>query len=88
MMTEFPAFFQDFIYYNFCDVYLEASKVLLKESETAMQSRYVLISCVSTFIHLLAPVMPFLSEQLYQHLPHQTLNSSIHKNIFPAAADV
>jgi len=32
--------------------------------------------------------MPFLSEQLYQHLPHQTVSSSIHKNMFPATADV
>ena len=63
----------DFIWDNFCDWYIELVKPRLfdKESESAKVAQYVLTYVLSNTMKLLHPFMPFITEEIWQHLPHE-----------------
>ncbi|XP_012289331.2 valine--tRNA ligase, mitochondrial isoform X1 [Aotus nancymaae] len=54
---------------NLCDVYLEAVKPVLRHSPCPLGPPQVLFSCADLGLRLLAPLMPFLAEELWQRLP-------------------
>lgn len=58
----------DFAWHDFCDWYLEFSKPLLQEaSENGKQNHAaVLVSTLETLLRLLHPLMPFITEGLWQ----------------------
>lgn len=63
--------------YNFwlkelCDVYLEATKPALQgaDEQAKKVSRNVLAVCIDHGLRLLHPLMPYLTEELYQRIPH------------------
>ena len=63
----------DFIWDVFCDWYIELCKIRLngdnlEEKETA---KAVLIYVFSSTMQLLHPFMPFVTEEIWQSLPHQ-----------------
>ena len=62
----------DFIWENFCDWYIELVKPRLfdKENPTAKTAQYVLTYVLSNTMKLLHPFMPFITEEIWQHLPH------------------
>ena len=63
----------DFIWHEYCDWYLETAKVgLQEESSPAGQAavRRVLVTVLETALRLLHPLMPFLTEEVWQRLPH------------------
>ncbi|XP_040852933.1 valine--tRNA ligase, mitochondrial isoform X1 [Ochotona curzoniae] len=55
--------------HNLCDVYLEAVKPQLLRSPRPQDPPQVLFSCADIGLRLLAPLMPFLAEELWQRLP-------------------
>ncbi len=61
----------DFTWKEFCAWYLEAAKVRIqKGSETqADRARYVLLSTYKQILALLHPMMPFITEEICDHLP-------------------
>ncbi|CAJ0572580.1 unnamed protein product, partial [Mesorhabditis spiculigera] len=61
----------NFWLYDFCDVYLESVKpVIFNGSEgAAAAARRVLYHCAETGLRLISPLMPFISEELWQRLP-------------------
>ncbi len=63
----------DFIWDNFCDWYIELVKPRLfdKENPTANAAQYVLTYVLSNTMKLLHPFMPFITEEIWQHLPHE-----------------
>lgn len=64
----FRAFWLD----NFCDIYLEHSKLVLVEGQSAEvtnKTKAILFKVIETGMRLLHPMMPFISEELYQKLP-------------------
>ena len=63
----------DFIWENFCDWYIELVKPRLfdKENSTAKTAQYVLTYVLSNTMKLLHPFMPFITEEIWQHLPHE-----------------
>ena len=63
----------DFIWDNFCDWYIELVKPRLfdKENPTAKTAQYVLTYVLSNTMKLLHPFMPFITEEIWQHLPHE-----------------
>ena len=63
----------DFIWDNFCDWYIELVKPRLfdKESESAKTAQHVLTYVLSNTMKLLHPFMPFITEEIWQHLPHE-----------------
>ena len=62
----------DFIWDNFCDWYIELVKPRLfdKENPTGKSAQYVLTYVLSNTMKLLHPFMPFITEEIWQHLPH------------------
>ncbi|MEO0110019.1 MAG: valine--tRNA ligase [candidate division WOR-3 bacterium] len=54
----------EFFWHTFCDWYLEFSKKRLKERDGACLS--VLYSVFSNYLKVLHPVMPFITEEIYQ----------------------
>lgn len=64
----------EFIWNEFCDWYIELAKSRLYNKEAAGEraaAQYVLWYVLEHTLRLLHPFMPFLSEEIWQHLPHQ-----------------
>ena len=63
----------DFIWDDFCDWFIELSKrPLTGEDEAAAQNtRQVLVWVLTQTLALLHPFMPFLTEEIWQSLPHE-----------------
>ena len=62
-----------FIWHEYCDWYLELIKPTLQEKDSleARRTRQTLIESFETLLRLLHPFMPFISEEIWQTLPHQ-----------------
>ena len=62
----------DFIWDVFCDWYIEISKIRLQSGEGADTAKAVLVYVLTDILKLLHPFMPFITEEIYQALPHDT----------------
>ncbi len=62
----------DFTWDVFCDWYIELTKPRLsdKESRGCVTAQKVLAFVLDGILHLLHPFMPFITEEIYQSLPH------------------
>ncbi|MBQ5968732.1 MAG: valine--tRNA ligase [Clostridia bacterium] len=61
----------DFIWDIFCDWYIELCKIRLqRKDETTETAKAVLIYVLSETMKLLHPFMPFITEEIWQTLPH------------------
>jgi valyl-tRNA synthetase len=60
-----------FVWHEFCDWYLEVSKIYLTSDDAAAAKRVrdVLVYCLDTTIRLLHPIIPFVTEELHTKLP-------------------
>ncbi|MGN1169661.1 MAG: valine--tRNA ligase [Acutalibacteraceae bacterium] len=62
----------DFIWDVFCDWYIEISKIRLQAGgEAAATAKDVLVYVLSNTLKLLHPFMPFITEEIWQSLPHE-----------------
>ena len=63
----------DFLWDEFCDWYIEISKIRLNsgDEEAAQNARRVLAWVMSSTMRLLHPFMPFITEEIWQALPHE-----------------
>ena len=62
----------DFIWDCLCDWYIELTKSRLQsEGKTAQNARQVLVWVLDKALRLLHPFMPFITEELWQALPHE-----------------
>ena len=59
----------DFIWGDYCDWYIEMSKPRLRDQEVGV--RGVLLYVLERSLRMLHPLMPFLSEAIWQRIPHQ-----------------
>ncbi len=61
----------DFIWDVFCDWYIELTKIRLNsETEGKQTAKAVLVYVMSNTLKLLHPFMPFITEEIWQTLPH------------------
>ena len=62
-----------FIWHEYCDWYLELIKPALqdKESHEVPRVQQTLLESFETLLRLLHPFMPFLTEEVWQALPHE-----------------
>ncbi len=60
----------DFTWNNYCDWYLELSKVLLQQSTSEQQaaSRRTLVKVLEALLRLIHPFAPFISEEIWQKM--------------------
>ncbi len=63
----------DFIWDNFCDWYIEFTKARLQgeDLQAKEQAQQVLCYVLTETLKLLHPFMPFLTEEIWQALPHE-----------------
>lgn len=62
----------DFIWDCLCDWYIELTKARLQtEGESAQNARQVLVWVLDKALKLLHPFMPFITEEIWQALPHE-----------------
>ena len=78
----------DFIWDIFCDWYIELAKTRLNEKETAgnLVCQNVIAYVLTETLKLLHPFMPFITEEIYQSLPHDC--ESIMIAAYPDAASI
>ncbi|WP_022670005.1 valine--tRNA ligase [Hippea alviniae] len=60
-----------FLWHEFCDYYIEMSKVHLND-EFSYSIKYTLLEVFETTLRLLHPFTPFITEELWQKLPNKT----------------
>jgi valyl-tRNA synthetase len=76
----------EFFWNDFCDWYVEATKLSIKDGDNNEKDRAatVLLDILSQSLRLLHPLLPFVTEEIYQKLPEKILQGSIglsNKNI-------
>ena len=75
-----------FVWHEFCDWYLEIAKLsLYRAGEPAgrLRTQHTLVTVLETTLRLLHPFMPFITEELWQRLPHR--GDSIMEAPYPRA---
>jgi valyl-tRNA synthetase len=60
-----------FVWNDFCDWYLEISKTFLADPGEAPRAKAVLLEVLETSLRLLHPFIPFVTEEIWQKLPHE-----------------
>jgi valyl-tRNA synthetase len=78
-----------FVWSDFCDWYLEIAKIsLYRAADPAERHRvqHTLVSVLEATLRLLHPFMPFITEELWQRLPHE--GESIMVAPYPRASEV
>ena len=64
----------NFIWNSYCDWYIELAKKRLYQAESERDKhtvQYVLVYVLTHTLEMLHPFMPFVTEHLWQHLPHE-----------------
>lgn len=63
----------DFLWDSFCDWYIEIAKIRMQSDDevSAQNARQVLVWVMSGTMKLLHPFMPFITEEIWQTLPHE-----------------
>ncbi len=80
----------DFVWHDYCDWYVEVSKIAPESHRR--QTALVLLHVLETTLRLLHPMIPFVTEELWQHLRQSAISNqqsakpeSIMKANWPAA---
>lgn len=62
-----------FLWDEYCDWYIEASKVALNgaDENAKFATRAILLDTLDKALRLLHPMMPFVTEEIWQHLPNR-----------------
>lgn len=64
----------DFFWSEYCDWYIESAKVRIYSSKNEQDKEaalFVLWYVLETYLRLLHPFMPFITERIWQEIPHQ-----------------
>jgi valyl-tRNA synthetase len=78
-----------FFWYDFCDWYLELSKSMIREGKAdANETRATLAHVLDAALRLLHPLIPFITEELWQRIPRAyEADKSIAIARYPSKAD-
>jgi len=63
----------DFVWYEFADVYIEASKAQLADEQLKANTQAILLHTLVNILKLLHPFMPFVTEVIWQQLVEEKL---------------
>lgn len=81
----------NFIWDDFCDWYIEMSKeVLFGEDEVQKQmTRSILVYTLDNILRLLHPIMPFVTEAIWEKIPHQgeSIVTAVYPTVQPELSD-
>jgi valyl-tRNA synthetase len=70
-LGEYAQLMLDFVWYQFCDWYIEYAKAPMKSEDEALKAntRLILHQLLEGILKLLHPIMPYITEALWQRLP-------------------
>lgn len=74
----------EFVWNGFCDWYVEYAKKQMQEPENRANTQRILLHVLSGTLRLLHPIMPYITEEIFQKLPHR-MQESIMIAPFPQA---
>jgi valyl-tRNA synthetase len=79
----------EFLWNEYCDWYIELAKMPLNgEDEAAKKTaQNMLVYVLDNALRLLHPFMPYLTEEIWQHLPSSAEGASIMVAAYPEATD-
>ena len=82
----------NFVWHDYCNWYLELSKSILKEGnqigpEQKHATRLNLLSTLDATLKCLHPIIPFITEELWQKINNDPTKSSIMVENYPVAKD-
>jgi valyl-tRNA synthetase len=75
----------DFTWSEFCDWYLEMAKSRLKDLAEKPLAQQMLSGVLDTILRLLHPMMPFVTEMIWQSLNQVVPQRGIHRGLTPPA---
>ena len=77
----------DFVWKELADWYVEAVKPRLGDATNAAVAQSVLAYCLDTVLRLLHPMVPFITEELWQKLPDRAGDELLAAAAWPARRD-
>ena len=77
----------DFVWKELADWYVEAVKPRLGDAANAAVAQSVLAYCLDTVLRLLHPMVPFITEELWQKLPDRAGDELLAAAAWPARRD-
>ena len=81
----------DFVWHDYCDWYLELSKSILNNEKTTQTqkqtTRFNLLITMETTLRCLHPIIPFITEEIWQSFTDNKENQSIMTEPYPEADD-
>jgi valyl-tRNA synthetase len=66
----------EFVWHDYCDWYLELSKPLLDDDKTRAGTQATLIKVLSEILTLLHPIIPFITEEIFEQCQSLTASDS------------
>ncbi len=80
-LAEMTRLIYEAIWSEYCDWYLEIAKVRLADVEASDDDReatwWTLVEVLDTYLRLLHPVMPFVTERIWAELPHRATDPDL-----------
>lgn len=61
----------EFIWNGFCDWYVEYAKKQMQDPELRANTQRILLHVLSGILRLIHPIMPYITEEIFQKLPHR-----------------
>ncbi len=80
---EYAQSIYNFFWHEFCDWYIEISKLYLKEEASKLRVQNILVKVLDEVMRLAHPVIPFITEEIWQNLPIRKESESICVSKFP-----
>lgn len=81
---EYASLLYEFTWNNFCDWYVEYAKKPLRSEDTRMNTQRILRTVLDGTLKLMHPMMPYITEAIWQQLPHIS-GQSISVSQYPQA---
>lgn len=79
---------QRFFWNEFCDWYIEISKSQLSDAALKQTTAQNLVFVLDQALRLLHPYMPFITEQIWQHIPHGSVEPSLMVAAWPLSKEL
>jgi len=77
----------DFFWNKYCDWYVEIAKIQLQDEELKLNTQRVLRYVLDMSLRLLHPIMPHITEKVWQLIPQEAQEKAIMLSSFPVFTD-
>ncbi|HUP78887.1 MAG TPA: class I tRNA ligase family protein, partial [Pirellula sp.] len=74
----------DFAWDHFCSLYVEMAKPRLQDPSARALVQQILAHCLDSMLRLLHPIMPFVTESIWQQLARFARNRDLHSEASPS----